>query len=67
MSYKVAATVRSEVTATASSAQGAHHGHDSSFVFSFCDIEPTMREVARGSNEKSLGGTGNSRKKVNEG
>jgi hypothetical protein len=67
MSYNVAATVRSEVMATASSAQGAHQGHDSSFVFSFCDIVPTMREAARGSNENPAAEQRNSPKKVNEG
>ena len=51
MSYSVAAIVSSEVIATASSAHGAHQGHDNSLVFSRCDIVPTMLESARGSNE----------------
>ena len=51
MSYSIAAIVSSEVIATASSAHGAHQGHDSSFVFPRCDIVLTMREAALGSNE----------------
>jgi hypothetical protein len=46
MSYSVAAIVAALVTMTASSAQGAHHGHDSRCVSSLFSIAAPLPEYA---------------------